>query len=281
MSKQMSLEEFQEAVGWGLWNDSLKQIYSKHRKMVADDILELADKSKGTSEVLVWHSAKILNGFGKQAYQSIVEVVNELVENDKNSASLLLFDSEKILERIAAVSSKYIPIVFGALKSGAKTNGKTVYNLAEGCYRVLENITQIDSKYVRVVFNAVSKIIENEGMAAYHFAKRSADVLKDVIKVDRRYIPVVFEAAGKLGRKQGDVVLDWFGISKVWGNAWTSEYEPSISNLLEKIGKGKNIDADYLLIESIENQKDAQIVGPLIDMEKYGDLYKEKVQRFY
>jgi len=50
--------------------------------------------------------------------------------------------------------------------------------------------------------------------------------------------------------------------------------------ILKKIDKSKELVSDYILIESIINQKEAQEIGPLI-REEYLDLYKEKVQKFY
>ena len=43
----------------------------------------------------------------------------------------------------------------------------------------------------------------------------------------------------------------------------------------------KEFDGDLLLIESIENTADAQMISQVIDMKKYGDMYNEKVQGFY
>lgn len=112
----------------------------------------------------------------------------------------------------------------------------------------------------------------SQPMSLDEFKKAVGEYWHDSLeKVEGKYRSIVAEAVNKVAGKAGDAA---------WWLACRSAESLARFKILEVFGNKKWGIKDFLLIDYIRDQKDAQLVGPLIDKESY-PLYLEKVQRFY
>ena len=110
-------------------------------------------------------------------------------------------------------------------------------------------------------------------------AKLLADYSDEILLIDGgEHYQTVVDAILKLGEAKVDVYID----------PQICLIEPFAHNVIKKafevldsIDKDTEVTVDYFLLQFIENPRDAQIVAQVIDMDKYSDMYKEKVERFY
>lgn len=219
IGKKMSLDEFKEVVG-EYWHDSLKELESKYRKIVARAVKNVAEKNGLAARGLAEKSGEILEVGGIDGYKVVSESVSKLAEK----------------------------------------NGGTAYELAWRAAEILD-AAGVEG-YQTVVGVVEKKIAKNRGRAAFWLASISGKILK-ICSVDR-YVAVA-EAVNKVAKKDVSAAYDLISRS---------------AEILNRIDKNKEITTDEFLIESIRDQKDAQLIGPVLKRESY-PLYLEKVERFY
>lgn len=124
---------------------------------------------------------------------------------------------------------------------------------------VLEDFPEEVQKKVRADYGRIG---EGYGVAAERFFEKAPGILG---KLDEKYRMVVLGDVGRIAEKDGWVAYEFFRAS------------PELAGKINR----EEVDGDFLLIEFIRDQKDAQIISQLIDMGKYKQMYLEKVQRFY
>jgi len=155
---------------------------------------------------------------------------------------------------------------------------------------------------VKTINNLIKKRIEKgESAPDIQVVRDFAKVLRCLGDMDLNYIPRVMQNFNKvLGKNeiiafiltvQSREIIEAGGI-KGYDAVAEAVYRVADSDfawglivdstdILRKAGEDVKIDSDYILVEFIRNPSEAQTISQVIDMEKYGDRYRERVQRFY
>jgi len=198
------------------------------------------------------------------------------------------------------IDEKHRNMVYDELVKISKKHKTVAATLAKQTPDILE---VDDGKYYQTTIETLNQFMNDYPILGQEFANQSAEILsisgkngyKEVLKslsktwrkeqvilpmMLIRYAPEILKIDdGKYYQSVVDATMKLvdnhnydFYVIRFIGNS---------TKILERVDKSKEVTEDVLLIEHIETPEDAQIIGPIIDMDKYSDLYNEKVQRFY
>jgi hypothetical protein len=163
----------------------------------------------------------------------------------------------KIKQELETVPRKYRTKLVEDYKRIREKNERAAEIFLGGALKMLEKAPILYSDYKETGL----KILEKDREIAAYFFEHAPYVL---VQTSQEYRTLVLQATKKLADHDATFAYDFFlGI-------------PPFPNIVQPC---KN--ADELLIESIHDLKSAQIISQVIDLQKYGKQYAEKVGRFY
>lgn len=174
---------------------------------------------------------------------------------------------EKANEKLREIQEQYIDLVLDLAEAAGANDGKSAVEILDNVPTVLERLQE---QYRTYALNMTKKIGKHNGGAAKLFFT-SLPIRLD--KTPLLYRPLALEAMDKVIETMDKIhEKNYILLLEIL------EETPKVTT---KLNPTKHYDADLLLLEYITDRKRADLIGKVVDMNKYGNEYRQKTAKLY
>lgn len=232
-----------------------------HYHTVVQDVLHVGKKNRQAALTLAQRARAILSTEDGVLYELIVKDVLELSPHGVIAWEWM----ERGLPLLEAEGQTAYSDILRIVKLSTSKETEWAWYIANHAQVLFKRLREIGPQYVAPALETLKTLAEQDGKTAARFAEKIPDWLSESLREGPEYGLLLLEAVKRVGRVEARAAYD------------LANRAPRLIQNRER----NYHDADVLLIDSIRDPKDAQIVSPLIDKETHREAYRKRIRGFY